>query len=138
MLVRISAADGDEGVPGTLDLYRWLQQDPDVQRHAALSLGPARTDDTTTMGTVEIITTVVGQTFTALNLALSYATWRAARRTAPSVTITVDGRSATVQGDSDEAVRLIVDLLDRRSATPEGTGDTDGQGQPPEGEAEPA
>ena len=93
-----------------------------MQRHAALSLGPARTDDTTTMGTVEIINMVVGQTFTALNLALSYATWRAARRTAPSVTITVDGRSATVQGDSDEAVRLIVDLLDRRSAAPAGDG----------------
>ncbi|MEU9314099.1 hypothetical protein [Streptomyces sp. NPDC048256] len=41
------------------------------------------------MGTVEVIDTFLGQGSSALNLAMSYAAWRAARPAAPPITITV-------------------------------------------------
>ncbi|MDQ0774722.1 hypothetical protein QF026_003188 [Streptomyces aurantiacus] len=109
MHVQLRAAS-DDGLFTTLDLYRWLWQNPDVQRHAEVTLGPARPGGGT-MGAVEVVNLVLSQTFTALNLALAYATWRAARPAAAPVTITVEGRSVTVTGADEDTMASIVALL---------------------------
>ncbi|MEU9603398.1 hypothetical protein [Streptomyces sp. NPDC048057] len=112
MLVQLRA-EPDDGVLTTLDLYTWLRRDPDVRDHSRLSLD-ASDPSGETMGAVEVINLVLGQTFTALNLALSYANWRAARPTAPAISLTVDGRSLALQGVSEETLSRIVDLLAAR------------------------
>ena len=109
MHVQLSAAT-DDGVLTTLDLYRWLRQDPAVRRHTDVTLGSPRADGRT-MGAVEVVNLVLGQSFSALNLALAYANWRNARPTAAPVTITVEGRSVTVTGADEETVARIVELL---------------------------
>ncbi|CCK32639.1 hypothetical protein BN159_8261 [Streptomyces davaonensis JCM 4913] len=109
--IRVATDDG----PTTLDLYRWLRRDPDVRGHADLCLG-APADDAT-MGAADVIDVVLGHGIAALNLALSYVAWRAARPSAPAVTLTVDGVSVTVQGPCDEeTVRLLTGLLERRTS----------------------
>ncbi|MEV0643138.1 hypothetical protein AB0I77_51260 [Streptomyces sp. NPDC050619] len=112
--IRVGADDG----LAALDLYRWLRKDPELRRHAAVNPGRPRPGDGT-MGATDVIELVVGQSIAALNLALAYAAWRAARPTAPCVTITVDGRSVTLQGAcDDETIRRITDLLSRPADGP--------------------
>ncbi|MCX4904480.1 hypothetical protein [Streptomyces sp. NBC_00878] len=109
MLVEMRVGDG--GGLAAAELYRWLRQDPRIRRHAEVSLGSSR-PDLPTMGAFDVVNLVIGQGIAALNLALSYAAWRATRRSAPSVTITVHGRSITVEGRCDDAtIRRIVELL---------------------------
>ncbi|WP_371578540.1 hypothetical protein [Streptomyces sp. NBC_01314] len=94
-----------------LDLHRWLRQDDDVRRHAQVRLAPPA-HPSGTMDAVEVIDLVLGQTFAALNLALAYATWRAARPAAPAVTVSSAGVSVTVRDGSEESIRRIVEMLD--------------------------
>lgn len=99
-----------------MDLYRWLRSDPDVRRRARVRLGPPAADDAT-MGAADVIDVLLGHGIVALDLALSYAAWRAARPSAPAVTLTVDGTSVTVRGPCDEdTVRLLTELLERRTS----------------------
>ncbi|MGI5454509.1 effector-associated constant component EACC1 [Streptomyces sp. CA-249302] len=102
------------------DLFRWLREDLDVANYAAVTLAPSVPADGA-MGAVEIINLVVGQGFTALNLALSYASWRAARPDAPTVVIRVGDASLAVADDSAETLRAIVTLLEDRSSRRTGT-----------------
>jgi hypothetical protein len=117
MHIRIETMTGDDH-EAVSDLYRWLRQDADVRRHAVVELVPQQQPGGT-MGAVEIINMVLGQGFTALNLALSYASWRTARPAAPPITITVTGGSITVEDASQETIRRIVEAL---GTTPAGDG----------------
>ncbi|GAA4811605.1 effector-associated constant component EACC1 [Streptomyces ziwulingensis] len=116
MLVEMRMGDGS-GLAAA-DLHRWLRQDPRMRQHAEVSLRSSR-PDLPTMGSWDVVDVVLGQGIAALNLALSYAAWRATRPAAPAVTLTVDGRSVTVSGRCDDAaVRRIVELL---GTGPDGT-----------------
>ncbi|MFI1798748.1 hypothetical protein ACH427_15550 [Streptomyces sp. NPDC020379] len=111
MRIRIDATT-DEERGAVADLYEWLRQDPEVRRGATVErVRPFRSGGA--MGTVEIINVILGQGFTALNLALSYASWRTARPTAPPIVINVAGRSIVAQDSSDETVRRLVEALER-------------------------
>ncbi|MER5531386.1 hypothetical protein ABT075_43565 [Streptomyces sp. NPDC002677] len=117
-----TAADG--GQDAVRDLYRWLREDPDVRRSATPTLVPAPDAagqrPGTAMGAVEIIELVLGQGFSALNLALAYAAWRGQRPTAPPIVIQLgDGRSVTVHDGSAETVRRIVAALEEPSDRPQ-------------------
>lgn len=126
MHIRIETmADDDRGAVS--DLHQWLRQDADVRRHAVVELVPPQQTDGT-MGAVEIISMVLGQGFTALNLALSYASWRTARPAAPPITITVNGGSITVEDASQETIRRIVEVL---GSTPAGDSADDAAGRQP-------
>ncbi|MFI1014558.1 hypothetical protein [Streptomyces sp. NPDC020965] len=99
----------DRGDAAVADLHRWFRRDDDLRGRVEIRLEPLPQPGA--MGAVEIIELVLGQGFAALNLALSYAAWRAVRPTAPPVTITVDGVTVTVQDGSEESVRRIVAAL---------------------------
>ncbi|MER6206584.1 effector-associated constant component EACC1 [Streptomyces sp. NPDC001642] len=103
-----SVAQDDRGTIS--DLYRWLGQDPEVRRYVTATLD-SRPESPTAMGAVEVINLVLGQGFTALNLALAYASWRNARPAAPPITITVGIESITVQDASEETVRCLAEAL---------------------------
>lgn len=103
-----SAEQDDRGAIS--DLYRWLGQDPEVRRYATANLD-SRPEPPTAMGAVEVINLVLSQGFTALNLALAYASWRNARPAAPPITITVGIESITVQDASEETVRCLTQVL---------------------------
>ncbi|MEU9385867.1 hypothetical protein AB0D38_35095 [Streptomyces sp. NPDC048279] len=128
-----TTADG--GQDAVRDLYRWLREDPDARRAATPALVPAPDAPTpppgTAMGAVEIIELVLGQGFSALNLALAYAAWRGQRPAAPLIVIQLgDGRSVTVQDGSAETVRRIVAALEEPAARPRDP-DPDGAGSGP-------
>ncbi|MFB7214679.1 hypothetical protein [Streptomyces sp. NPDC056255] len=111
MQVFIEAAEQDDG-GATSDLCTWLRQDSDVRQYASINLTPSA-GHPGAMGAVEIINLVVGQGLTALNLALSYASWRMTRPTAPPITFTVGDTSITVSDGSEQSLRRIVELLER-------------------------
>ncbi|MFC8567947.1 hypothetical protein ACFUIW_19515 [Streptomyces sp. NPDC057245] len=139
MLVQLRA-EPDDDVRTALDLYAWLRGDPDVRAHAEVGIGPSEPGGET-MGAAEVVNLVVGQTFAALNLALAYASWRQARPAAPAVTLTVDGRSLTVEGASQETLRQIVELLGEPrtdgTQTPPVDGPRDPGGPRPHGDGTP-
>ncbi|GLF93168.1 effector-associated constant component EACC1 [Streptomyces yaizuensis] len=110
MRIQISAPGGGDGA--VADLHRWLRLDDEVRRDTRIRLTHRPAPGT--MGTVDIIDLVVGQSVAVLNLALSYAAWRAARRTAPPVTLTTPGATVTLTGASDDEIRRLVHLLNTR------------------------
>ncbi|MER6913460.1 hypothetical protein ABT354_17480 [Streptomyces sp. NPDC000594] len=109
MQIQISAPELEDGDRTVADLHRWLRRDDTVRRDMDIRLAHRTLPGA--MGTVDLIDLIVGQSVAVLNLALSYAAWRAARRTAPAVTLTVDGVSLTLSGASDDEVRRMVALL---------------------------
>ncbi|MFE0513141.1 hypothetical protein [Streptomyces sp. NPDC058964] len=134
MHIRV-ATTADDGHETVSDLYRWLRLDADVRRHATVELVPCGKPGGT-MGTVEIIDMVLSQGFSALNLAMAYAAWRAARPAAPPITITVTatGRPLTVDDASEETIRRIVEALraaseSDRTEEPGRAGDGAGSGE---------
>ncbi|MGI5352006.1 effector-associated constant component EACC1 [Streptomyces sp. CA-250714] len=106
--VEISVLGDDTTV--TADLYQWLRDDPGIRRHAELEL-VSTPGDGTAMGALEVISLVLDQGFAAANLGFAYAAWRAARPTAPPLTVTVEGRQLTVSGGSEEEVARLVRAL---------------------------
>ncbi|MFD3588556.1 hypothetical protein [Streptomyces sp. NPDC058683] len=126
MATTTAASDG--GQDAVRDLYRWLREDPDVRRSArpALVSAPDAAEQRpgTAMGAVEIIELVLGQGFSALNLALAYAAWRGQRPAAPPIVIQLgDGRSVTVHDGSAETVRRIVAALEEPAGRPQDAAD---------------
>ncbi|MFD4142815.1 MULTISPECIES: hypothetical protein [unclassified Streptomyces] len=116
--------DDDPDGRTTVDLYRWLRSDSDLRRTADVALRTRGVSGA--MGAVEIINIVLTQGIAALNLAVTYASWRVARPAAPAVTIDFPGGSITVRDGGEETVRRIVEALredptgDRRqSASPQ-------------------
>ncbi|MFD7505619.1 hypothetical protein [Streptomyces sp. NPDC059850] len=106
------SAEADDGDLAIHDLYRWLRRDSDVRAHAELNLLPSRNG-----GPLAVIDLVVSQGLGALNLALSYAAWRAARPTAPAVLIAANGRSIAVRGECDAGtVRTFLEAMETASA----------------------
>jgi hypothetical protein len=68
-------------------LHRWLRQEQAVRVDGELARAPG--GDPEAMGTLlDVLTLVIGSGLSAGQLALAVASWRAARRPAPRVTIT--------------------------------------------------
>jgi hypothetical protein len=117
--MRIQIAGQEEDCDTVADLYRWLRQDDDLRQQTKIELtaaaGPAGA-----MGTVDVIELVLGQGFSALNLALAYAAWRHARRTPAPVTLIVLGEPHTLEDGSEETVqRIAVALREAQRHAPE-------------------
>ncbi|MFE2498494.1 hypothetical protein ACFXKX_35460 [Streptomyces scopuliridis] len=94
-------------------LYRWLTQDPEVSRHATISLVPEESRAGDMGGALDVINAVVTHGIALGNLALAVATWRASRPAAPVVRLERDGVTVTVEDGSPDTVSRIVDALNR-------------------------
>ncbi|WP_405767887.1 hypothetical protein [Streptomyces sp. NBC_01538] len=88
-------ADGDE--EALVDLQTWLAADPGVARSQVTTVagrGP-------TMGALEALDVVLGNTVDMANFALAYATWRSVKREEPpGGTDDETGGRRLVHGDS--------------------------------------
>ncbi|MFE4369113.1 hypothetical protein ACFRMN_12870 [Streptomyces sp. NPDC056835] len=114
-------ADAESDDQPLTSLYRWLTQDPDVSRHAVISLVPEESRAGDMGGAFEVINAVVAQGIALGSLAVACATWRASRSAAPVVRLERDGVTVTVEDGSPETVTRIVDALNRPQ--PEARGD---------------
>jgi len=103
---------GDDGDQLLTSLYRWLAQDPEVTRDAAIlpvATPPAAGE---MGGAFEVINAVLTHTIALGGLALSCAAWRASRPHAPVLRIERNGVAVTVEDGSPETVRRVIDALD--------------------------
>lgn len=107
--IRMSGQDAEDELAS---LCAWLRDDQDLRGHARISLrgdGPRPEE----MGSAfDVIQLVVDGGFQALNFAVTYATWRATRRSHPRVTITYEGTRVSLS-DEPETVDVIVRALNR-------------------------
>ncbi|MFE7182610.1 effector-associated constant component EACC1 [Streptomyces erythrochromogenes] len=114
-----SAPDGRDDLHLTVgELYDWLRRDGELRRVATVSRVTGHAPGT--MGALDVIDVVVGQGIAAVNLGVAYATWRAARRTAPGLVVTLPGGTVTVTviDDGPEALERILAALREASAGP--------------------
>jgi hypothetical protein len=97
-------------------LHAWLQDEPDVRRHARISL-IAHEPKAGEMGPAfEVVQLIVNSGFQALSLAIAYAAWRSSRPTAPKVTIERGGTRLTLTEADEATVARIVQALERGEA----------------------
>lgn len=106
MRVLISSDEAEE----TTDLFRWLRADPEVVRHAELTLRPSA--DPSAMGAWEALDVFLTHATALSGLALAVAAWRQARRAPAPVRLTrADGQTLVIGGDPRVTSDLIVRFL---------------------------
>ncbi|MFD8110106.1 MULTISPECIES: effector-associated constant component EACC1 [Streptomyces griseus group] len=104
-------------------LYTWLLSEPELRRHARLSLASSRAPEPGAQGDmIDVLSLVLGTSLNTGALALSIATWRSTRPRQITVTLErSDGRSVTVTATSpQEAQRAVESLLDNDSGDASG------------------
>jgi hypothetical protein len=102
---------GGDGADGELrSLYGWLLNEPEVRRHAKVSLVSGEPEAGRMGAGLEAVKLVVDSGFAAANLALAYAAWRTSRPSTSVVTIERDGTTVSLTdadpGEIDKIVRL--------------------------------
>ncbi|ARF53871.1 effector-associated constant component EACC1 [Streptomyces gilvosporeus] len=130
-------ADGESDDRSLTSLYRWLGRDPEVVRHAQVSLVPRQAQPGDMGDAFEVINAVVANAIALGGLVVACATWRGSRSAAPPVRIERDGVTITVEDGSPESVHRIVAALARGDQDgDEADGDgRDGDGQDGDEEA---
>lgn len=111
------------------DLYYWLRQDRDLQRHVEVELEQA-SEASDRMSAGEIINMFVSNGIAAASLLVNIVVaWRAARPSPPgAVTFERGGMTVTVHDASDETLRRVTELL--ASGPHGGHPEATGLGQP--------
>lgn len=99
----------DEMNPGTLDLYQWLTDDPDVARTAELAL--AHDEQPDTLGTLEAIDIVVSNLTALAGLLVTVATWREARARGAETRVERRGVSLRIESTDPEEMRRLLQQL---------------------------
>jgi hypothetical protein len=137
MLIGISVVEsGGEENSELTSLFRWLEEDlgPDGQltlrrRHTPGAQG----------GVFDTINALIGEGVGIGGLALSYATWRQARRSPVKISFERDGVSVVVEDASPETLRRIADALaEPGSPAVGGSAATDQPGDPSPNTPKPA
>ena len=106
--IRMTGPDADRELSS---LYAWLREEPDIRRHARMSLIGPEPGPSDMGAAFDVIQLVVGSGFQTLNLALAYATWHATRPSHPQVTIERDDARITLDGAEPDTVDAIVRAL---------------------------
>ncbi len=92
-------------------LYAWLQDDPDVRRHALTTLLAAEPSPSEMGAALEVVQLVVDSGFQLMNFAVAYATWRSTRASRPRVTIEYEDVYVTLEGADEDDVEAIIRAL---------------------------
>jgi Effector Associated Constant Component 1 len=102
---------GENGDHFLTSLYRWLAEDPEVTRDAAI-LPVATPPGAGEMGgAFEVINAVLTHAIALSGLAVSCAAWRASHPHAPVIRIERDGVTVTVEDGSPDTIRRVIDAL---------------------------
>lgn len=101
----------DNGEAELRSFAQWLRDEPDVRRHAVISLEAAEVGEGEMGGALDVVKLVIDTNFQILNFGLAYIAWRATRPKAPAVTIERDGVKVTLDDADPEVVaRLLREL----------------------------
>lgn len=103
----------DVDLDAALALHRWLAEEPLVRQHGRLCWAAGAAPDRLGPG-LDVLSLVLSSGFSALELLLSIAQWRASRPGAPTVVISrisPDGTTVRIEGDDlDQLTRLAREL----------------------------
>jgi hypothetical protein len=103
---------GEDAEQELRSLYSWLRDEPDVRRHAQLSVVAGRPRPGDMGAALEVIKLVTDSGFQLLNLALAYAAWRGTRTAAPKITIERDNATITLSDVAADDVAKIIRSLE--------------------------
>jgi hypothetical protein len=106
--IRMTGPDADQELSS---LYAWLREEPDIRRHARMSLMGPEPGPSEMGAAFDVVQLVVDSGFQTLNLAVAYASWRATRPRRSQVTIERDDTRVTLDGTEPDTVGAIVRAL---------------------------
>lgn len=107
--VRIAGSSSDEDA--FQSFARWLEEEPEIRRHAVITWRAAVPDAGDMGGALEVVQLVLDSGFQLANFALAYTAWRSTRSDAPAVTVSRGGVSITLgSGDAEVVARLVREL----------------------------
>ncbi|MFB4318304.1 hypothetical protein [Actinomadura sp. 21ATH] len=107
--IRMDGPGADEELRS---LHDWLLNDPDIRRHAKISLQSAETRPGQMGGTLEAVQLVVDSGFQTASLVLGYLAWRATRRSKPEATIERESTRIPLSEASEETAESVAKKLD--------------------------
>ncbi|GID91525.1 hypothetical protein ACFQFC_09965 [Amorphoplanes digitatis] len=106
MRVEITSSD----YPDLLSLHDWIRHDPAIARQSEIVLGSSgRAPDQ--QGTLDVIDVVLSNATALAALAVSYATWRQARRAESRTTFRSGPHEVSVNGDEADPAKQIVEAI---------------------------
>ncbi|MCO6004482.1 hypothetical protein NE236_05760 [Actinoallomurus purpureus] len=92
--------------------YEWLGEEPDVRRHATISLEPGKPTEGEMGSALEIVKLVIDTNFQILNFGLAYVAWRTTRKKPAALTVERDGTKITLDDADPETVARILQALE--------------------------
>jgi hypothetical protein len=107
-VIRVSADGADEELRS---FREWLRDEPDVRRHALISLEATEGEEGEMGGALDVVKLVIDTDFQILNFGLAYVAWRATRPRPTAVTIERDGVKITLDESDPEVVARLVRVL---------------------------
>jgi Effector Associated Constant Component 1 len=107
--IRISGRQAEQDLRSFCD---WLRLEPDVSRHARISLTSAEPRPGEMGAALEAIQLVTDGSFQTLSLALAYASWRGTRPGRSKVTIERRGSTVTLEDADPDTVNKIIRALE--------------------------
>ncbi|MFH9587016.1 hypothetical protein ACH4MW_15105 [Streptomyces luteogriseus] len=111
--VRIAGGDSDDEV--LRSFARWLEEEPEIRRHAVTTWSAAPPGAGEMGGTLEVVKLVLDSGFQLANFALAYTAWRSTRPDAPAVTVSRGDLRITLNSSDPEVVaRLLRELEEAR------------------------
>jgi hypothetical protein len=108
-VIRVSADNAEEEL---FSFCQWLQDEPDIRRHAVVSLESSAVGEGEMGGALDVVKLVIDTNFQILNFGLAYAAWRATRRQSSPLTVERDGVRITLDGGNPEAVARVIRALE--------------------------
>ncbi len=102
---------GESGDQSLTSLYRWLAEDPEVTRDAAIHPVATPPGAGEMGGAFEVINAAFTHAIALGGLVVSCAAWRASRPHSPVIRIERDGVTVIVEDGSPDTVRRVVDAL---------------------------
>nr|WP_245667357.1 CobW-like GTP-binding protein [Actinomadura macra] len=95
-------------------LHGWLQRDPAVRRNVRMQLAPIGPTAGQMGNTLDLITMFVTSGLALPNFVQTLLTWRETRRQKCTITLTVDGIVAVIEGiDQDTAADIAARLVEQ-------------------------
>ncbi|MFF9624871.1 hypothetical protein [Streptomyces griseosporeus] len=109
-VIRVSADHAEDEL---VSFCQWLQDEPDIRRHAVISLeSSAVGEGDMGGGALDVVKLVIDTSFQILNFGLAYAAWRATRSQPAPLTVERGGVRITLDSGDPEAVARVVRALE--------------------------
>lgn len=113
MVIRIGM-DGPDAEGELRSLREWLEAEPEVSRHAAMSwVGPPSRAGSMGAEAMEWLQLVTDTAWNAANFVLAYTAWRRTRHHRPTARVAYNGVTVTIDDADPETVAVLSRALAR-------------------------